>query len=78
MREYIAYLRPTGTSINMSVVTASAEGISMHENADLLSRVDLKGWSQYLLQRMGYVKRKATTKAKVTVENFAELRQIIC
>ena len=42
----------------------------------MLSRVDLnKGWAQYLLHRMGYVKRKATTKAKVTVENFAAVKE---
>ena len=63
VREYIANLRYTGTSINTSVVTASAEGILRHENADLLSMVDLKGWPKYLLQRMCYVKHKATTKA---------------
>ena len=72
MREYIAYLRSTSTSINTSVVI---EGILRYEHADLLSRVGLnKGWAQYLLQNMGYVKRKATTKVKVTVENFAELK----
>ena len=76
VRDYIQYLRSTGTSINITVVIASAEGILMHENADMLSRVDLnKGWAQYLLHRMGYVKRKATTKAKVTVENFAAVKE---
>ena len=29
-----------------------------------------KNWARYLLQRMGYVKRKATTKAKNTVIGF--------
>lgn len=75
VREYVADMRSTGTNVNTSVVIACAEGILMHENADMLSRVDLnKGWAQYLLHRMGYVKRKATTKAKVTIENFAELK----
>ena len=47
----------------------------MHEDASMLSRVDLnKVWAQYLLHQMGFVKCKATTKAKVTVENFAKLR----
>ena len=54
---YMTYLRSTGTSINTTVVIASAEGILMHEDADLLSRVDLnKGWAQYLLH---YVKHQA-------------------
>ena len=55
-----------------------AEGILMHEDASMLSRVDLnKGCSQYLLHQMGFVKRKATTMAKVSMENFAELKSEI-
>ena len=75
VREYVTYMRSTGTAVNTAVVMSCAEGILMHEDASMLSRVDLnKGWAQYLLHRMGFVKRKATTKAKVTVENFAELK----
>ena len=33
-----------------------------------------RDWSQYLLERMHFVKRKANTKAKITVENFTELK----
>ena len=48
----------------------------MHKDANMLSGIDLtKGWAKYLLNRMGYVKRKATSKAKVTVENFDELKE---
>jgi len=64
VREYIIYMRSTGTAVNTAVDISCAEGILMHENASMLSSVDLnKGWAQYLLHRMGYVKRKATTKA---------------
>ena len=73
---YITYMQSTGTTVNTAVVIACAEGILMHEDAALLTRVNLsKGWAQYLLQRMGYVKRKATSKAKVSVENFAEIKK---
>ena len=76
VQEYITYMRSTGTTVNTTVVIACAEGILMHEDAALLTRVNLsKGWAQYLLQRMGYVKRKATSKAKVSVENFAEIKE---
>ena len=41
-----------------------------------LSRVNLtKGWVKYLLHRMGFVKQKATSKVKVTVDNFEELKK---
>ena len=33
-----------------------------------------KDWSRYLQERMNFVKRKANTKAKITVDNFAELK----
>ena len=67
-------MRSIGTAINTAVVMSCAEGILMHEDASMLSRVDLnKGWERYLLHRMGFVKRKATTKVKVSMENFAEL-----
>ena len=75
VQEYITYMRSTGTTVNTAVVIACAEGILMHEDAALLARVNLsKGWAQYLLQRMDYVKRKATSKAKGSVENFAEIK----
>ena len=68
-------MRSTGTAVNTVVVMSFTEGILMHEDASMLSRVDLnKGWAQYLLHRTGFIKRKATTKAKVSVEIFAELK----
>ena len=48
----------------------------MSKDANLLSTITLtKAWAKYLLNRMGFVKRKATTKAKVNVEHFEEVRQ---
>ena len=77
MQEYVTYMRSTETTVNTAVVIACAEGILMYEDAPLLTRVNLsKGWEQYLLQRMGYVKWKATSKAKVGVKNFAEIKEI--
>ena len=58
------------------MVVASAKGILMYKDSSLLSRINLtKGWAKYLLHRMGFVKRKATSKAKVTVDNFEELKE---
>ena len=76
VQEYFTYMRSTGTTVNTAVVIACAEGILMHEDANLLTTVDLsKGWAQYLLKRMDYVKLKVISKAKVTDDN---LRQIFC
>jgi len=35
-----------------------------------------KGWAKSLLDRMGYVKRKACSKAKIDVEHFERLKSI--
>ena len=60
------------------MVIATTKVILMYKDANLLSGINLtKGWAKYLLNRMGYVKRRAMSKAKVSVENFDELKKII-
>ena len=62
-----------GVTINTAIVLASAE---MHKDANLLQSIDLtEVWAKYLLHRIGYVKRKGTTKAKMSVEHFEEVRK---
>jgi len=69
-------LRAKGTAINTTVVIASAEGILLHKDANLLTQISLTdGWAKYLLRRMGYVRRKATTQAKMPVEDFEEIKK---
>ena len=56
--------------MNSTVVRAAARGIILAKNANLLDEngegINLtKDWANQLLARMGYVKRKATTKAKI-------------
>ena len=36
-----------------------------------------KHWDQYLLRRMGYVKRKDSSKTKITIENLASLKYLL-
>ena len=51
-KQVVTYMRSIGTTANTSVAISCAEGILMHKNASMLSRVDLnKGWAQYLLQK---------------------------
>ena len=76
VREYIRDLRAQGVVINTAVVLGAAEGIIMHKDANLLSSFNLtEGWAKYLLRRMGFVKRKGTTKAKGSVEHFEEVKR---
>ena len=66
--------------VNTFIAISAATGIVRRHNSNLLAVngghiVLTKHWTQYLMQRMGFVKRKATSKAKVTVENLAELKE---
>ena len=78
VQEYIRYFREPGIGavVNTDVVIATGKGILMSKDANLLSNITLtKAWAKYLLRRMNFVKWKATTKAKVNVEHFEEVRQ---
>ena len=61
-------------------MVASAQGIVMNINPDLLLSSGAGGikltsdWAKSLLNRMGYIKRKACSKAKVDVAQFQQLK----
>ena len=69
VQEYIKHLRKAGSPVNTQIVIATAQGIILSKDANLLSNIELsKGWAKYLLKQIGFVKRKATTEAKGNVE----------
>ena len=79
VREYVKYLRERSTAVNTAVVIAAAEGIIMNKDANLLSSNGggiclTKDWAKNLMKRMGMVKRRVSTKAKVDVEEFETLK----
>ena len=80
VREYLLETRRRGGTINISVVIATGTGIVMSQNPTLLvgdGKIELtKDWAKYLLHHMGFVKRKATTKAKVDVKEFEEIKRL--
>ena len=82
VREYLLETRRRGGTINISVVITTGTGIVMSQNPTLLvgdGKIELtKDWAKYLLHRMGFVKRKATTKAKVDVKEFEESKGCFC
>ena len=80
VQAYIASLRETGGVVNKAVVIAATTEIDRRHNSNLLATngghiVLSKHWAKYMLERIGYVKRKVTSKAKVTVENLSTLKQ---
>ena len=75
VQEYLVALREVGTALNTLVVRSAGTAVVQRRDPGMLasaggSVVLTKDWARYLLQWMGYVKRKATTKAKNTVEDF--------
>ena len=80
VQAHLISLREVGGIVNTSIAIAAATGIIRRHDSKLLAgnggHITLtKHWAQYLLQRMGYVKRKATSKAKITVENLASIKK---
>jgi len=75
VQECIKELRRNGACVGTSVVVATAKGVIMNKNADLLvsngGYIDLTdNWAKSLQTRMGFVKRKASSSAKITPEEF--------
>ena len=80
VKSYIGYLREKGAAVNTAIVVGIAQGIVKSHNGNLLAcngrhLVLGKPWAKSLLSHMGYVKRRGSTAAKVTVENFQQLRE---
>lgn len=80
VKNYVQYLRTKGTPVNTAVVLGVAHGIVKNQDSSLLASngghiVLGKPWAKHLLSRMGYVKRRGSTAAKVAVSDFEERKQ---
>ena len=72
-------LRERGGVVNTAIVLACAEGIVKSNDSNLLACngghvVFTRSWGKSILRRMGFVKRRASTTAKVMVKNFEEAK----
>lgn len=74
-------MRKRGLPVNTHVVIAAAEGIVMNKygtsscDGKPMVRFNLTtDWAKSVLERMGYVKRKACSKAKVSIDHFETLK----
>ena len=80
LMKYIHSIRDAGGLINTAIVIAAGLGIVKRMDPGLLECnggfvVLQKSWAKYLLSKLNFVKRKATTKKpKCTVANFEELK----
>ena len=68
-----------GAVLNASITIACVEGIVKNHDSILLTSNGghitlMKSWGKHLLNRIAFVKRRATTKAKVNVQNFEKVK----
>ena len=80
VKSYIKDVREKGGGIDTTVLIASAEAMVKKVDKTLLkdygNPIDLMPtWAKSLLHRIGYVKRKASTSAKVEPSNFEEMKE---
>jgi len=82
VQQCIRALKKAGTPVNARVELAAAEGIVTTTDRTLLfengGHIKLSlDWAYSLLKRIGYVKRKATTKTRtaLTQEEFAAVKK---
>ena len=63
--------------MNTAIVLCGAEAIVANKDRTLVDTLAPgKDWAKFLLSRMGFVKRKATTKAKVAVKDFEAIKTL--
>lgn len=75
VREYVLALRSNGAVINTAIVMAAATGIVKNHNSNLLrsngGHIEItRNWCLSLLDRMGFVKRRSSTTAKISIADF--------
>ena len=75
IQHYLLDMRKRGLTVNTSVAIAVGECILLSKNASLSIEILTKEWAKHLFKRMGLVKRKGNTKAKVDVEKFDEIKK---
>ncbi len=82
VQNYVRALHSAGTPIGSSVVLAAGEGMVRAHNRTLLAQHEghitiTKSWAISLLKRMGYDRRKATTKATpgLSAEDFERVQK---
>ena len=75
VKAYVENIRKLGGVVNTAIVLGGAEAIIANKDRSLVDTLAPgKDWAKSLLTRMGFVKRKATTKAKVPVKDFEAIK----
>ena len=75
LREHVKNLRDVGAIVNSAIVISAAEGLIKSHDSNLLECngghiILTKSWAKSFLLRLGFVKRRVSTKAKVNRSRF--------
>ena len=82
VQAYLTSFRKSGAVVDTAITMACAERIVRSAYSNLLAVngghiLITKDWAKNMLHRMGFVKRRAITKAKVTIEDYEEKKQFL-
>ena len=80
VQAYLTSFRESGAVVNTAITMACAEGIVRSADSSLLAvngghTLITKDWAKNMHHQIGFMKRRASTKAKVTVEDFEEKKE---
>ena len=79
VQSYLLAVREGGGRVTTDLAIAAGTGLVRKKDSNLLAKNGghialTRDWARSLLDRMGFVKRKANTKVKVLVEDFEKLK----
>ena len=79
VQAYLLEYRRNATAVDTTIVIGCAQGLVKDYDSNLLEANGgpialTKSWAKYLLSRMGFVKRRASTKGKKLATDFHELK----
>ena len=83
VQAYLSDFRKGAMVVNTTIAIGCAQGLVKHYDCNLLECnggpiVLTKSWAKSLLQRMGFVKQRASSKGKVSAANFQLLKEQFC
>ena len=76
VKNYLSEIRSRGGVVNVAIALGVGKGIVKNSSSHYKDVVPTKDWAKYLMTRMGLVKRRASTAAKTSIENFEEVRKL--
>ena len=80
LQQLIVSMRSRGSPVGSSVTIGVGRGIMMRHNKSLLQEfggpiILGKEWAKSVLRRMGFTKRRASSKSKILLQSFEMIKQ---